>query len=132
LVVGRCGRGETRGCEPGGSGDLLPGTGRVVGEVDDHHTGGAGVGEQAGQVFGAVPGDGLSVRHDDGRPEAGGVLDRAEGAVEHVSASEGASVGGLDDRAVEERCVVGEADFEQVGSRLREPVEATAFGSRGV
>ncbi|WP_239472026.1 hypothetical protein [Streptomyces sp. NEAU-S7GS2] len=98
--------------------------GRMVGgQVDDHHAGGTCVGEQAGQVLGAVAADGLPVGHDDGRPQAGGMLDGADSAVEDVPASQGAVVGGLDDGSVEEGVLGGQADLEQVGTRLRELVE---------
>ncbi|MGF6945643.1 hypothetical protein BKA18_005496 [Streptomyces auratus] len=55
------------------------------------------------------------------------MLDGADGGIEDVSASQGVVVGGLDDGAVKDGVLGGQADFEQVGTCLRELVEVTAL-----
>lgn len=80
-------------------------------------------------MFGAVPVDWIPVGHDDGRPKASGVLDRAQGAGEDVSAAQGAAVGGLDYGPVEAGVMVGEADLEQIGAGPSDLVELTALGA---
>lgn len=57
------------------------------------------------------------------------MLDRAEGAGEDVSATQGEAVGRLDDGPVEASVMVGEADLKQVGTGLCDLVELTALGS---
>lgn len=79
-------------------------------------------------MFGAVPADGLPAGHDDGRPQARGVLDHAESGVQDVPTSQGAAVGGLDDGSVETGVMVGEADLEQAGTCPGDLVEMTALG----
>ena len=57
------------------------------------------------------------------------MLDRAEGAGEDVSLTQGAAVGRLDDGPVEAGVMVGEADLEQVGTGPCDLVELTVLGA---
>lgn len=127
--VGEVARDEAWGGEVRGLRCGLPALCLVVGQVDDHRPGGARVSEQPGQAFGAVPMDGIPVGHDDGRPQASGMLHRAQGAGEDVSTAQGAAVGGLDDGPVEAGVMVGEADLEQVGAGPGDLGELMALGA---
>jgi MFS family permease len=104
--------------EAAGGGGPAPWPGLLHGQVGQDAARSPGLGQLAGETVDAVADDRIPVRHHQHRLAGGpvGLAHRADHVADPDAAAQGDVVGGLDDRAVQHRIGMREADLDDVGA----------------